>query len=63
VLADPLIEDRLPRHPLEVDAVIDHAEAASRQLGGANMHLPTHVNALAMNSFVNRIRPMSGRAA
>jgi hypothetical protein len=41
VLADPLIEDRLPRYPLEVDAIIDHGEAASRQLGRANMHLPT----------------------
>ena len=36
VLADALVEHRLPRHQLETDAIIDHGEAAGRELGGAN---------------------------
>ena len=33
MLADALVEHGLPRHQLEADAVIDHGEAAVRQLG------------------------------
>ena len=36
VLADTLVEDGLPRHELEADAVIDHGEAAAGELGGAD---------------------------
>jgi Tripartite tricarboxylate transporter family receptor len=36
MLADALVEHGLPRHQLETDAVIDHGEAAARELGGAN---------------------------
>jgi len=36
VLADALIENRLPRHELKADAVIDHGEAAARELGRAD---------------------------
>jgi hypothetical protein len=38
VLADALVEHGLPRHQLETDAVIDHGEAAARELGGADKH-------------------------
>jgi hypothetical protein len=33
MLADALVEHRLPRHQLETDAVIDHGETAARELG------------------------------
>jgi len=36
MLADALVEHGLPRHQLEADAVIDHDEAAARELGGAD---------------------------
>ncbi len=36
MLADALIENRLPRHELKADAVIDHGEAAARELGRAD---------------------------
>src|SRR5450631_989731 len=36
VLADALVEHGLPRHQPETDAVIDHGDAAGRELGGAN---------------------------
>src|ERR1700716_2080279 len=36
MLADALVEHGLPRHQLETDAVIDHGEAAARELGGAD---------------------------
>src|ERR1700730_6829029 len=36
MLADTLVEHGLPRHQLETDAVINHSEAAARELGGAD---------------------------
>src|ERR1700726_3832074 len=36
MLADALVEHGLPRHQLEADAVIDHGEAAARELGRAD---------------------------
>src|SRR5450631_3148467 len=36
VLADALVENGLPRHELEADAVIDHGEAVARELGRAD---------------------------
>ena len=36
VLTDALVENGLPRHQLEADAVIDHGEAAAYELGGAD---------------------------
>src|SRR5665213_530736 len=36
VLTDALVENGLPRHELEADAIIDHGKAAARELGGAD---------------------------
>src|ERR1019366_6198373 len=36
VLADALVENWLPRHEPEADAIIDHAEATARALGRAD---------------------------
>src|SRR3954462_4889325 len=36
MLADALVENGLPRHQLEADAVIDHGEATAGELGGSN---------------------------
>jgi hypothetical protein len=45
-LADPLAKNWLPRHQLSIDAVIDHGEAVARQLGRADMLLPTRGQSL-----------------
>jgi hypothetical protein len=60
MLADPLVENRLPRQLLEADAIIDHGDAAARRFCRLDMRVPTRAtlprSRFAMSSLGDRIR-------